>query len=285
MADDYSPTTLPLDLERHIFELSAVSRPVSIPNLLRVAWRVKHWVEPLLYRTLIICKEPENYRKVDELPWCTLEDFNQIVRRTESASFLRDSVRNVMFQHLNAGEIDSILSACSGLHNMHALGCEDPTAFPDSLRLRRLHCDNDDHPALKLSSRHITHLELFIGLTLDYDLYEDDPTQWSAVTRLPHLTHLSLNFKSLLPVCLHLLDACNSLCALIILRSSPAYPVPETLAGDPRFVMMELPQRTADWQRGILTGDDYWARADAFIAKRRSGEIDRRTFFLEADRS
>ncbi|KAJ7137604.1 hypothetical protein C8R43DRAFT_609431 [Mycena crocata] len=36
-------TTLPLDLERHIFELCAHWRPVSIPKLMLVAWRVKVW--------------------------------------------------------------------------------------------------------------------------------------------------------------------------------------------------------------------------------------------------
>ncbi|KAJ7686316.1 hypothetical protein B0H17DRAFT_1072258 [Mycena rosella] len=193
--------------------------------------RLIHCVEPLLYRTLIICKERGDSRKVEELPWCPWENFDRIVRRTESASFLRDSVRN-------------------GIGTSGRLGCQDPTGFPDSLRLRRLHCDNDDHPALKLQAYHAPGIVHWI----EYNLYEDDPTQWSAVTRLPHLTHLSLNFKSLLAICPHLLDACKSLCGLIILRHSPAYRVPETLA-------------------------------DVFIAKRRSGEIDRRTFFLEADAS
>ncbi|KAJ7460262.1 hypothetical protein FB451DRAFT_1563344 [Mycena latifolia] len=38
-----------------------------------------------------------------------------------------------------------------------------------------------------------------------------------------------------------------------------------TLAEDPRFVMMLLEHYTQDWQRGILTGNDYWSRADSFI--------------------
>ncbi|KAJ7633934.1 hypothetical protein B0H17DRAFT_1217430 [Mycena rosella] len=58
------------------------------------------------------------------------------------------------------------------------------------------------------------------------------------------------------------------------------YPDLNTLCNEPRFVMMPLNNYIQDWQRGVLTGRDYWARADAFIAKRASGNIDRRSFFL-----
>jgi hypothetical protein len=37
------PFDFPLELEQRIFELAALSRPVCIPNLIRVAWRVKNW--------------------------------------------------------------------------------------------------------------------------------------------------------------------------------------------------------------------------------------------------
>jgi hypothetical protein len=39
--DTYS--SLPLELERVIFEVSALSRPIDIPNLMLIAWRVKEW--------------------------------------------------------------------------------------------------------------------------------------------------------------------------------------------------------------------------------------------------
>jgi hypothetical protein len=35
---------LPTDLERVIFEITALSHPRSIPNLLLVAWRVHKWL-------------------------------------------------------------------------------------------------------------------------------------------------------------------------------------------------------------------------------------------------
>ncbi|KAJ7860226.1 hypothetical protein B0H14DRAFT_2745128 [Mycena olivaceomarginata] len=44
--------TLPLDLEREIFELSGRQYPTSIPSFLRVCHRVHTWLEPFLYRVM-----------------------------------------------------------------------------------------------------------------------------------------------------------------------------------------------------------------------------------------
>jgi hypothetical protein len=54
------------------------------------------------------------------------------------------------------------------------------------------------------------------------------------------------------------------------------------LTENPRFGMMELDRYTADWQQEILVGCDYWARADAFIAKRLSGEVERSGYALSS---
>ncbi|KAJ7669851.1 hypothetical protein DFH06DRAFT_1320898 [Mycena polygramma] len=37
---------------------------------------------------------------------------------------------------------------------------------------------------------------------------------------------------------------------------------------------MQCEEYEKDWQMGAHTGADYWARAEAFVALRRSGEID-----------
>jgi hypothetical protein len=39
--------------------------------------------------------------------------------------------------------------------------------------------------------------------------------------------------------------------------------------------MMDLDSEDSDWQIGTRTGNDYWARAENFIAKRKAGIIDR----------
>jgi hypothetical protein len=76
-------STLPLDLERQIFETAALSRPVSIPNMMGVAWRVKHWWRDQL--DLILFSDPPSYT------------FFHTVHR-KPAPFLRDTVRNVMIR-------------------------------------------------------------------------------------------------------------------------------------------------------------------------------------------
>ncbi|KAJ7887662.1 hypothetical protein B0H14DRAFT_3430691 [Mycena olivaceomarginata] len=45
-----SSPMLPAELEREVFEICSLSRPVSIPTLMLIAKRVKEWIEPLLYR-------------------------------------------------------------------------------------------------------------------------------------------------------------------------------------------------------------------------------------------
>ncbi|KAJ6538362.1 hypothetical protein DFH09DRAFT_1398713 [Mycena vulgaris] len=76
MSNSSSALTLPPDLERSIFELAALrTHRVTIPKLMRVAWRVKHWLEPLLYHTLVFgTADPidDQLVELDTLPVCHL---------------------------------------------------------------------------------------------------------------------------------------------------------------------------------------------------------------------
>jgi hypothetical protein len=145
------------------------------------------------------------------------------------------------------------------------------------MALRRLYCEPaeifrtpDAFPHAALAN--LTHLNLF-------DL--PDKERWTAaLAGLPHLSHLATDFVSF-GFCAMTLDKCASLRALIVLRP-PRSDRPSELAAlteNPRFVMTSVLYQTYftnDWQRGVLTGVDFWVRVDEFIAKRISGEIDRR---------
>ncbi|KAJ7659096.1 hypothetical protein DFH06DRAFT_1297288 [Mycena polygramma] len=286
IADAIQPN-LPPELERHIFELAALSRPVLIPSMMRVAWRVKQWTEPLLYRTLAFGV------KIDGLPIFRPEIFTQIAG---TKPHLLASVRNVMALWVPKTTKD-IIRACPRIENLvlmsahyRSSGHLPPPGF-DKLSLKRLHCSLDAlyDPSLLTTLAfapllHLTHLELFT------DLYSDslpeDLTPWTMLGTLSSLTHLALNDHShgnQLPVCLHLLAICGCLSTLILLDPShyEGYAELDLLCTDPRFVMMSRISWTNDWLQGILRGVDYWARADLFIAKRLAGEIERSTFFLE----
>ncbi|KAF7334674.1 hypothetical protein MVEN_02297900 [Mycena venus] len=284
--------TLPLELECPIFELAALFRPVSIPNMIRVAWRVKHWVEPLLYRTIIIWDEP-----IDGFPACDVETFTHAAQTKPASFFL--SVRNVIAISVEPEILRTIIRLCPRIENLFMLPNRDlhssvvpiPPGF-DDLPLKRLHCDLDrvfdlastltlvTHPSLL----HLTHLELADGLDREGDSDDEALARWKMLADLPRLSHLALNIsRNDLHVCVHLLIVCKSLRALIILRHPPPGESAEMddLADNPRFVMAPLENYIADWQRGVLYGNDFWARADELIAKRLSGEVDRRNFFLE----
>ncbi|KAJ7785354.1 hypothetical protein DFH07DRAFT_948434 [Mycena maculata] len=94
---------LPIDLERYIFEISALTCPTSIPKL---CWRVQRWLEPLLYHTLVI-----NADAIDGTPPCSVEIFNDIIR-TKPVSFLR----NLMIQR-----VPEDVTEGTGVENLYLL--------------------------------------------------------------------------------------------------------------------------------------------------------------------
>jgi hypothetical protein len=118
----------------------------------------------------------------------------------------------------------------------------------------------------------ITHLGL-----CDYPCEIVDSEFWSGLPLIPNLTHFSLD-SAWLDAFPAVLRTCPSLRVLVGI-GLPMYEGPPpglgTLPNDPRFVMMDLDSEDSDWQIGTRTGNDYWARAENFIAKRKAGIIDR----------
>ncbi|KAJ7659091.1 hypothetical protein DFH06DRAFT_1130657 [Mycena polygramma] len=205
IADAIQPN-LPPELERHIFELAALSHPMLIPNMIRVAWRVKLWIEPLLYRTLAFGV------KIDGLPIFRPEIVTQIAH---TKAHLLESARNVMaLAPRNDGRNRSDMSP-------HRKPRSDVSPLP------------------------------LVGL------------------------FAAIRSQNELAVCLHLLTICERLSALILLDPShwhyEGYAELDLLCTDPRFVMLSRKNWTTDWLQIV----DYRARADLFIAKRMSGEIER----------
>ncbi|KAJ7108967.1 hypothetical protein C8R43DRAFT_1139771 [Mycena crocata] len=264
---------LPLELERYIFEILAVSRPTSIPTLMLVAARVKEWLEPLLYRTLIIGCVP-----LKEFPRCNA----QRLLAMEPAPML-DFVRNIVVQSLSHYDIELLLAACPNVVNVNFQEVLSPACLGvlGRLPLRNLHLAIDDfddmtklEPLRNSCFTSITHLELF-GIPLY--MSHEDTAACERVAALPQLTHLA--FDGILPASLSadLLDTCKALRALVAFRDATDL---VTGIDDPRFVVMPLENYAADWQRGIRWGQDFWAQADTFIAKRISGRLPRGGFLL-----
>ncbi|KAJ6538147.1 hypothetical protein B0H19DRAFT_1258724 [Mycena capillaripes] len=268
-------STLPLKLERQIFEMVALSRPVSIPGMMLVAWRVKHWLEPLLYRTLLF-----GVTRIEALPLCDIETFIRIAR-TKPPSFLRNAVRDVIIRDQYADRVNAILTACSGVVNLNIsrtstadLYRSMPLASPgiDSLMPTHLHCDIHDlvDPAisnpfsLPFFSR-LTHLNLFYHLDRSSDSETTARERRLALCAAPQLTHLALPSHTTMrgaPILSHLLDILPNLHALVILSPLPSHlsmtdEVLDLALSDVRFVMIGVDSlEQIPWQVALLTGVD-----------------------------
>ncbi|KAJ7147835.1 hypothetical protein C8R43DRAFT_1129391 [Mycena crocata] len=116
---------------------------------------------------------------------------------------------------------------------------------------------------------------------------------WSGLSLLSQLTHLQVSFDAngFIRISLPLLRTCKSLTVLICLNTFHGYQgadkliQAEGLQQEPQFVAMSFQYFCNDRQMGAHAGVDYWTRADDFIAKRRSGEIDPLQFRISEDAS
>ncbi|KAJ7818580.1 hypothetical protein B0H14DRAFT_1369733 [Mycena olivaceomarginata] len=270
----------PPELERKIIELAAHDHPVCMPTLMLVAWRVKEWVQPLLYQTLFF---GSSYRLKGHLA-PRAETFASLIQSsTKPPSFFHQTVRNMFISDYDSlPAADLILSTCSGVENVSIAGIRQRTALPalSGLALKRLYCNLDDlfGSQEKIDFTHglfvrLTHLDLFyLGTIL--------PSTLSGLALIPHLSHLSFqddDYRSHPSAPLTLLQTCSALRVLVSLisRKGDHESIDDTnILAYPRFVRMARPHYAADWQIGVHTGDDYWVRAEVFIARRISGDID-----------
>ncbi|KAJ7055926.1 hypothetical protein C8F01DRAFT_1373416 [Mycena amicta] len=283
-----SPPKLPPELECAIFQLTASAYPRIIPTLLLVAWRVHEWVEPLLYRTIIF--KTKALDSVPSLLVYPLDDFKStVVTERNPSPFL--SVHNCMICVLHEDEALSVLAAMPAIQNLfisvsgtlHTKEQPLPAQFLN-LPLRHLYGDLEGFVSLKnldpLEHRcftDLTHLELFGEPSPwgeDITPWPESKTSWAFLARLPCLTHLAFDTAGSQPVLEFLLANCRLLQCLVILMSTNDYT--SAITADPRFVVMQAPgmhEYVLDWKEGTMTGEDYWARAEVFIEKRRSGKI------------
>ncbi|KAJ6527039.1 hypothetical protein B0H19DRAFT_1385488 [Mycena capillaripes] len=262
---------LPRELERKIFEICAFSGPGSIPMLLSVAQRVKEWIEPLLYHTMAV----EYGLPISDFPTYRANVVISTIR-TKPPSFWHGGVRNLALFSANMYDAAGILSVCTGVENLTLLYVHEAwIPLIASLPLKHLYaCCYPLFRALtpghQMFSR-ITHLEI------DDSLHDPDGYGGRALAALPQLTHLSFNYSGLIPLCPRLLEWCSTLRVLVCLNE---YALREnqthatSLVRDVRFVVMRLPNYVKDWYMGAQYGEDYWSRAEIFIARRRAGTID-----------
>ncbi|KAF7366173.1 hypothetical protein MVEN_00494300 [Mycena venus] len=208
-----SEPVFPMELEREIFETTALMHPKAGPTLLRVARRVLVWIEPLLYRIVILnsqnekkflplliameCKQPEFFHAVHHLAvWyyremCTVEELTRLLT-------LCKRVVDLSFGNLTDPDLLPIIA--------------DMPLQRLSLSLQELFGSSPDlkHPLFDS----VTHLDICdradrgAAISLAY----------AQIPALPALTRLALEFHVPKEVALTLLEECPppaaSSCAL-----------------------------------------------------------------------
>ncbi|KAK7058128.1 hypothetical protein R3P38DRAFT_2844480 [Favolaschia claudopus] len=270
----------PPELEREIFETAAIADEASIPILLRVCHRVRSWVEPLLYRVLIIYNEKDPYL---------------LALRSKSTGFKRNAVRHVFVDYdepqMTPGVID-VLSEFSGIESLVIDGYQEgnPPSSLDTLRPRRLSLwvPADASPWAQWALPRplfssVTHLELYRGRTDERTSWE----YWNTLASLPALTHLCLVQSLAADILPEIMQHCSQLQLAIVAfwnqsfsdeAVSFAHNLPVT---DLRVVVM-VPESIQDtWLKSIRGEPDFWKRAEAFVAQKRRREIESTSYFLD----
>ncbi|KAJ7613623.1 hypothetical protein DFH06DRAFT_1242449 [Mycena polygramma] len=207
---------LPTDLEREIFEITAVRYPRSIPRLVLVAQRVKIWIEPMLYRTLSVVESAYRFQDTQ-----TLRIEVDASLHSKPASFLRSHVRHVALSKIPTDMAASILSVCT---EATSLAIFQTPAAPTLLPLL---------VPMPLSRLSVGLAELFGRPTVDFghpifarlthlDIFEagwDSDHMVSGLSGLPRLTHLSFNPdpNETTPRVPDILASCELLQVLVIL--------------------------------------------------------------------
>ncbi|KAJ7690262.1 hypothetical protein B0H17DRAFT_1065321 [Mycena rosella] len=103
-----STPALPPELERQIFEICALFRPVWIPKLMLIAWRVKQW-----------CSARDT-----ELPVFTFDILLSVIQRKPDI-FFRNTLRNLYLDDSSVDNLPAILSACTGVENIWIDGARE----------------------------------------------------------------------------------------------------------------------------------------------------------------
>ncbi|KAJ6566951.1 hypothetical protein B0H19DRAFT_715836 [Mycena capillaripes] len=280
---------LPPELEHEIFDWTANLYPETIPSLLLVAKRVCESIEKIKYRTVT---EARNHSA------CSYNALKcAILSRSRPASFFQNHVRHlyVSVNNANTDELREILTACSRVESLAVVYYQWSSLFPilATLKPRRLSI-----PLAPLFVEADLCRPLFTSVThLNVSEYigdHDNLARWpSFLALLPALTHLSMYFG--FKIAGDILAGCKKLEVLLDIEDPLVVSlIPESLErlnslDDHRLVCMVMEDCPTDymddWIPGVKGGPDRWSRAEAFIAKKRRGEINpgSRCIIEEAD--
>ncbi|KAK7058049.1 hypothetical protein R3P38DRAFT_2844127 [Favolaschia claudopus] len=226
----------PPELEQEIFEITAIRNRTLIPTLLLVCKRVHEWLEPLLYRVVVTTSTPHP-------PLSAI--------KSKPLDFLQKSLHHILIDydiiHPAKEFIFDLLSQCSMIESISISGNLYADLLPTLLPF----------PTTK------------IEFVVWRPSKSSEMNEWARAT----LVHPILALYLLEPA----VEVCTSLQVIItgfwgITDPTEAQSFTSKLSlADPRIVIMVVPEYIEDWVVGAWGGDDFWRRAEAFIAGKAQG--------------
>ncbi|KAJ7748681.1 hypothetical protein B0H16DRAFT_1552852 [Mycena metata] len=276
---------LPPDVERLIFETAARLDPTIIPKLMLVAWRVKRWLEPVLYRILFVTpsvilnpKHRFNGFQVFNI------DIILRVIDLNPPGFLRRLVRSLLFEgmttRLKPFEVQTVLAECGDATGLYMDFAPGPL-LPEVAAMRNLRRLTVSASTLLTTGPlfpHLTHLELIEAyLPNEHSSWALDADDvYTRLPRYPNLTHIAFNTTPHNVVFSQTVHEDRRLQCIVFLVARPVVlQASSPFLHDRRFVCVQQdPDPRADWLRGEDGGEDFWKRAEAFIEARLKGTID-----------
>ncbi|KAF8212640.1 hypothetical protein K438DRAFT_2009980 [Mycena galopus ATCC 62051] len=236
----------------------------------------KSRVHPLLYRVLILnSTASESYLSAIQ---------------SKSPEFLCMAVRHVLLVASMPETINNALLECTGIESLMVQGEWQPHLLPilNKTRPRKLNLSVQDDGSQWAKSTlnqplflSLTHLEIFTDPSEQADGEHWDDW-WSGLAALPALTHLCLSeelsndiLRPALAECPRLIVAINAFWMPVDAGSLFAAGYAQDLTiEDSRIVVMLVEDCKKDWKTGAGGGEDFWARAEKFVARKRRGEIE-----------
>ncbi|KAJ7766739.1 hypothetical protein B0H16DRAFT_1717081 [Mycena metata] len=257
---------LPLDLEREIFETTALLHISAIPALLRVSRRVFAWIEPLLYRALRI-DSPTTAKAIER------------VMHERPPIFFSDNVRHLYFGQRcpwTCQKVSTLVQLCPHLVSLFFEG-----TWPESALLPVL--DGILHLRSwrgSLGSPFSAPIDLshpFFSTITHLDVTPDETPPVLSLSKMPALTHLCLHNTVTVDLLSGVLEQCSRLRILLLLCHPAFAEFADTISSeitDMRCVVVVRGNLIRDWNCWLAPhGHDFWPGAEAFVARKRRGEI------------
>ncbi|KAJ7662751.1 hypothetical protein DFH06DRAFT_1471509 [Mycena polygramma] len=265
----------PVELEREIFETTALMYPKEIPSLLRVARRVLVWVEPLLYRIIHIAGNPGMASALLSAMSTKPPQFFRAVRHLDLDSGDLGPGASLRLFWLCNKIVDLIIRPNS----------TNPILLPilAQMRVQRLSM----YLGLMFrGSINLQHKLFHSGTHLDIFDRQGVLEALSDVPKLPALTHLCLHSSIPRDDILKVLSECPRLSILLvqysIMREDEYYGEAQfPHVYDARFVISLDDKYWEDWVAGAKGFPGVWSAAEAFVARKRKGEIEATRYWLD----